>query len=107
MSSSCVTTGSTPSWWARPSCARRIRAWPCSRCSSPEARMTPDTTRVEEAERDPDISKEQARPLITELRSELLKAQDARRENPQRSLPIGVARIDGAGKAATVHRIHD
>lgn len=69
--------------------------------------MTPDTTRFEEAERDPDISKEQARPLITELRSELLKAQYARLENPQRSLLIVVAGIDGAGKGATVNLIHE
>src|SRR5690606_40315198 len=53
------------------------------------------------------ISKEEARPLITELRTELLKAQYARLDNPQRSLLIVVAGIDGAGKGATVNLINE
>ncbi len=69
--------------------------------------MAPATTRFEQAESDPEISKEEARPLITELRTELLKAQYARLENPQRSLLIVVAGIDGAGKGATVNLINE
>lgn len=69
--------------------------------------MAPATTRFEQAESDPEISKEEARPLITELRTELLKAQYARLDNPQRSLLIVVAGIDGAGKGATVNLINE
>ena len=69
--------------------------------------MMPDTTRFAEAESDPEISKEAAKPLITELRSALLKAQYARLEKPQRSLLIVVAGIDGAGKGATVNLINE
>ena len=69
--------------------------------------MTSDTTRFAEAERDPEISKEAAKPLIADLRSALLKAQYARLENPQRSLLIVVAGIDGAGKGATINLINE
>ena len=69
--------------------------------------MTPDTTRFAEAESDPKISKDVAKPLIAELRSELLKAQYARLEAQQRSLLIVIAGIDGAGKGATVSLINE
>jgi len=69
--------------------------------------IMPDTTRFTEAESDPAVSKEAAKPLITELRSALLKAQYARLENPQRSLLIVVTGIDGAGKGATVNLINE
>lgn len=69
--------------------------------------MTADTTRFAEAESDPKIPKDVAKPLITELRSELLKAQYARLEQPQRSLLIVVAGIDGAGKGATVNLLNE
>lgn len=69
--------------------------------------MGADLTRFAEAESDPKISKDVAGPLITELRSALLKAQYARLENPQRSLLIIVAGIDGAGKGATVSLINE
>lgn len=69
--------------------------------------MTPDTTRFAEAESDPKIPKDVAKPLIAELRSELLKAQYARLEQPQRSLLIVVAGIDGAGKGATVNLLNE
>ena len=69
--------------------------------------MAPDTTRFAEAESDPEISKDAAKPLIAELRSALLKAQYARLEKAQRSLLIVVAGIDGAGKGATINLINE
>ncbi|NLC37045.1 MAG: polyphosphate:AMP phosphotransferase, partial [Alcaligenaceae bacterium] len=69
--------------------------------------MVQDTTRFTEAENDPSISKEAAKPLIAELRSALLKAQYARLEKPRRSLLIVVAGIDGAGKGATINLINE
>src|SRR5690606_9595890 len=51
--------------------------------------------------------KEEAKPLIAELRSELLKAQYARLSRADRSLLIVVAGIDGAGKGATVNLINE
>src|SRR5690606_28072665 len=96
-----------PSWWVKRSCVHLTRVSLCNKCFSPELPMAPATTRFEQAESDPEISKEEARPLITELRTELLKAQYARLENPQRSLLIVVAGIDGAGKGATVNLINE
>lgn len=69
--------------------------------------MAQTTTRFTEAESDPSIPKEAAKPLIAELRSALLKAQYARLEKPQRSLLIVVAGIDGAGKGATINLINE
>src|SRR5690606_26025717 len=34
-STACASTASRPSWSGKPSCARRIRAPPCTNCSSP------------------------------------------------------------------------
>jgi len=69
--------------------------------------VLPDTKHFAEAESDPEISKDVAKPLITELRSALLKAQYARLERADRSLLIIVAGIDGAGKGATVNLINE
>lgn len=69
--------------------------------------MAPDITRFAEAESDPKISKDVAKSLIAELRSELLKAQYALLGKPNRSLLIVVAGLDGAGKGATVNLIHE
>lgn len=66
-----------------------------------------DITRFAVAESDPVISKEEAKPLIAELRSELLNAQYARLAKADRSLLIVVAGIDGAGKGATVNLINE
>ncbi len=66
-----------------------------------------ETTRFAYAESDPAIPKEEAKPLIAELRSELLKAQYARLSRADRSLLIVVAGIDGAGKGATVNLINE
>lgn len=69
--------------------------------------MSAAITRFDFAESDPAIPKEEAQPLVAELRADLLKAQYARLENPQRSLLIVVAGIDGAGKGATVNLINE
>ncbi|HZH56920.1 MAG TPA: polyphosphate:AMP phosphotransferase [Burkholderiaceae bacterium] len=65
------------------------------------------TTRFEEAERDPQIGKDAAKPIITDLRSALLKAQYARLAKADRSLLIVVAGIDGVGKGSTVNLINE
>jgi len=64
-------------------------------------------TRFSEAESDPEISKDAAKPIVAELRSELLKAQYARLAKADRSLLIVVAGIDGAGKGGTVNLINE
>lgn len=69
--------------------------------------MVPDMTRFALAESDPKIPKDVAKPQIAHLRSALLKAQYARLADPQRSLLIVVAGIDGAGKGATVNLINE
>lgn len=69
--------------------------------------IQPDTTRFDEAESDPVIEKDAAKPLIAQLRTELLKAQYDRLRKADRSLLIVVAGIDGAGKGATVSLINE
>lgn len=68
---------------------------------------TGEIARFAYAESDPFIPKDEAKPLITALRSELLKAQYDRLRKADRSLLIVVAGIDGAGKGATVNLINE
>ncbi|HLV28980.1 MAG TPA: polyphosphate:AMP phosphotransferase [Burkholderiaceae bacterium] len=66
-----------------------------------------DTARFDAAEADPSLSREDAKPLIAELRSALLKAQYARLSKADRSLLVVIAGIDGAGKGATINLINE
>lgn len=66
-----------------------------------------DPARFAEAESDPSLPKEVAKPLTAALRSDLLKAQYARLAKADRSLLIVVAGLDGAGKGATVNLINE
>lgn len=70
-------------------------------------RSAPDTSRFAEAERDPEIPKEAAKPRIAALRADLLTAQYALLGKADRSLLIVVAGIDGSGKGATVNLINE
>ena len=63
--------------------------------------------RFTEAESDPQLSKDAAKPRIKQLRGDLLKAQYARLQQADRSLLIVVAGIDGAGKGETVNLINE
>ena len=67
----------------------------------------PGADRLAEAESDPQIAKDDAKPLIADLRSKLLKAQYARLSKADCSLLIVVAGLDGAGKGATVNLINE
>ena len=68
---------------------------------------SPGADRLAEAESDPQIAKDDAKPLISDLRSKLLKAQYARLAKADCSLLIVVAGLDGAGKGATVNLINE
>src|SRR5690606_20178761 len=68
---------------------------------------SPEDAWFAEAEGDPTISKDAARPIVAELRSALLKAQYERLAKSDRSLLIVVAGIDGVGKGGTVNIINE
>lgn len=68
---------------------------------------SPEDAWFAEAEGDPTISKDAARPIVAELRSALLKAQYERLAKSDRSLLIVVAGIDGVGKGGTVNLINE
>jgi len=67
----------------------------------------PDLSRYAEAESDPQISKEEAKPQIDALRTALLKAQYARLEKADQSLLIVVAGLDGVGKGSTINLLNE
>ena len=60
-----------------------------------------------EAESDPSIAKDDAKPKVAALRTALLKAQYDLLQRADRSLLIVVAGLDGAGKGATVNQINE